>query len=239
MNKDASGDVVLGLFENGTNGAGTSASLQLKNHHDVCSTVLSSYRNGANFGADFIVKTSNGSNGSIDEVFRITESGNVGIGTTSPGAKLEVNGGIRAIGGQIDASPYVGAFRFYDGAIYRGGLGTGQWSGVGNSADIVQSLNNVNYFISNSQTALVKVESGGNVGIGTSSPGTKLDVNGSIKAAGNAKLSSTAPALKFEETDRTDENWAFIASGGKLSIRTANDNFSSYDVKMLINQSSV
>ena len=237
VNKDASGDVVLGLFENGTNGAGTSASLQLKNHHDVCSTVLSSYRNGANFGADFIVKTSNGSNGSIDEVFRITESGNVGIGTTSPGAKLEVNGGIRAIGGQIDASPYVGAFRFYDGAIYRGGLGTGQWSGVGNSADIVQSLNNVNYFISNSQTALVKVESGGNVGIGTSSPGTKLDVNGSIKAAGNAKLSSTAPALKFEETDRTDENWAFIASGGKLSIRTANDNFSSYDVKMLINQS--
>jgi hypothetical protein len=71
----------------------------------------------------------------------------------------------------------------------------------------------------------------GNVGIGTSSPTDRLEVIGS------AKLTAAAPSLKFSETDRTNENWAFIASGGALSIRTANDAFDSYDIKMLINQS--
>ncbi|MDA7907086.1 tail fiber domain-containing protein [bacterium] len=103
----------------------------------------------------------------------------VGIGTTSPGVKLQVNGGIRAVGttsttGQIDASPDFGAFRFYNGNTFRGGLGMGQWASVGNNADIVQYLNNVNYYISNGATALVKVEAAGNVGIGTTSPGYKL-----------------------------------------------------------------
>ena len=116
------------------------------------------------------------------ERMRIASNGNVGIGTTNPGVKLQVNGGIRAFGttsttGQIDASPDFGAFRFYNGNTFRGGLGTGQWAGVGNSTDIVQYLNNVNYYISNGTTALVKVELGGNVGIGTTDPDSKFQVN--------------------------------------------------------------
>ena len=121
----------------------------------------------------------------------ISTDGNVGIGTTNPNVKLQVEEGvIRAIGttaatGQIDSSPNFGAFRFYDGSIFRGGLGMGQWAGVGNDTDIVQYLNNVNYYISNGTTPLVKVETGGNVGIGTTNPSEKLEVLGDIKFGGS------------------------------------------------------
>jgi hypothetical protein len=160
-----------------------------------------------------------------DTIFKNT--GNVGIGTTSPGVKLQVNGGIRAVGttsttGQIDASPVFGAFRFYNGSTFRGGLGTGQWAGVGNSTDIVQYLNNVNYYISNGTTALVKVETGGNVGIGTTSPSATFVVqpsetsfnlaglaNGQI-ALGNNTSSGKAPTIGSRTTSTGQPPLQFI-----------------------------
>jgi len=122
-------------------------------------------------------------------ILRLQADGKVGIGTTNPQVKLQVDGSIRALGttsttGQIDASPEFGAFRFFNGSTFRGGLGTGQWaSNTGaNNTDIVQYLNNVNYYISNTSTPLLKVATNGNVGIGTgtSSATQKLQVNGRI-----------------------------------------------------------
>jgi hypothetical protein len=104
-------------------------------------------------------------------------------GLTSNGSIYAVNSIIRVSGnssstGIIDVDPVRGAYRFYDGSTFRGGLGVGNWAGVGASSDIVQYLNSVNYYISNGTTALVKFESGGNVGIGTTNPSYKLDVAG-------------------------------------------------------------
>jgi hypothetical protein len=122
----------------------------------------------------------------------IKSSGNVGIGTSDPATKLHVeNGVIRATGtnsssGQIDASPSYGAFRFYNGVDFYGGLGMGQWAGVGISTDIVQYLSSgVNYHISNVSTPVFTVSSGGNVGIGTTAPSTKLQVAGNIYVSNN------------------------------------------------------
>ena len=158
-------------------------------------------------------------------VFYIEDGGNVGIGTTDPGVKLQVNGNIRAVGttsttGQIDASPDFGAFRFYNGNTFRGGLGTGQWAGVGGSADIVQYLNSVNYYISNSTTALVKVESGGNVGIGTTDPASILHISSSTPIL---TIEGAKNDIRLIETDTTDTNTLLRHQTSLFRIDTIND----------------
>ena len=164
------------------------------------------------------------------DLVTILRSGNVGIGTTSPSYPFHVYNETVDTVARFESGDTSAAISL------KASDNTALFTTSGTDF-LVKNDGSGNLRFFNNGSERLRIDSSGNVGIGTTSPGAKLDVNGSIKAAGNAKLSSTAPALKFEETDRTDENWAFIASGGKLSIRTANDNFSSYDVKMLINQS--
>ena len=83
---------------------------------------------------------------------------------------------------------------------------------------------------SNTLTDSVINENNSNIGIGVSIPDDKLHVVGDVRVA------STSPIIKFDETDTTDENWALINSGGRLSIRTSNDAFSSYNTKVTIKQ---
>jgi hypothetical protein len=98
--------------------------------------------------------------------------------TTTPSVTLNTLGNMQITGsftskgnvvsnGQVDASPNMGAFRFYDGTIFNGGLGLGAWAGVGNSNDIVMYLTNNDYYVSNTTSAIVKISKEGNMGIGT------------------------------------------------------------------------
>ena len=115
----------------------------------------------------------------------ITSAGNVGIGTTAPGTKLQVAGTIRATGttGIVDVDPLYGAFRFYNGSTFYGGFYNDAVLSAGNAVDLVSYVATGNYYIGSATTAkAVKVEQGGNVGIGTTSPTTKLDVNGVVNA---------------------------------------------------------
>ncbi len=96
------------------------------------------------------------------ERMRIDSSGNVGIGTTSPDYKLEVNGTL-------------GVSRT-DGIIFAGSAGTGTGSKIvsNTSNDLIFStaLASTPYTI----TERVRILNNGNVGIGTTSPGGKLHV---------------------------------------------------------------
>ena len=95
------------------------------------------------------------------ERMRIDSAGDIGIGTTSPSKKLHVSSGDQSTS-----------------RIRLSNTNTG-----GNDIDLVAGINNVGqdgfsiYNATSNQTQLV-VQSGGNVGIGTSSPSTKLDVSG-------------------------------------------------------------
>lgn len=111
----------------------------------------------------------------------INSAGNVGIGTTAPQAKLDVTGAIEVdgIGLPFNYGPnttYVGTEGNY---IAFGHLGT--------SEDFIGYKNNTFYFKDSPGGADVldpNVIFGGNVGIGTTSPEAKLDVNGDFKLAG-------------------------------------------------------
>ena len=90
----------------------------------------------------------------------ITGAGNVGIGITNPGARLDVDGNIIIRGSS-------GGNSWANQRLLFAGDGTGYKLSIG-SINNYQTIN----------TAVVTIQDNGAVGIGTSSPGTTLEVNG-------------------------------------------------------------
>ena len=105
--------------------------------------------------------------------------GNVGIGTTTPGAKLEVrvpgdNATIRLNSGDADSGQHYSALDFIDSRNSGWGIGKDPYN---------------DFYIDEGGVAnRLTILKGGNVGIGTTAPSTKLEVAGTIKATGDVKL---------------------------------------------------
>ena len=133
------------------------------------------------------------------ERIRVTSTGNVGIGTTSPGAKLDVNGAGNFSGGTvvsgIDTNTSVGVALAQgkylysdDGNYLRKLIG----HNLNNSIDIGQGgtslisdikffpgvSGNIIFYASGSEN--MRVNSTGKVGIGTTNPLAALDVNSNV-----------------------------------------------------------
>jgi hypothetical protein len=117
--------------------------------------------------------------GSLD--MRVTASGNVGIGTTGPQAKLEVQG----------SAPFI--YITDDTETESGIVFRDLQAGLGQAAAIkFSSSDNKLRFYNNDTTAQrMVIDVSGNVGIGTDSPGYKLDVSG------NGRFTSTVTASNF------------------------------------------
>jgi len=169
---------------------------------------------------------------STGEAVRI-DGGNVGIGNTSPGAKLHVNGegifddyitlGINTTDGKagiffdestIAQRSSAAMYLSYDGANLSGDANR---MALGSNKDGVGDILTVTY--------------GGNVGIGTGSPSQKLDVNGIIQGSGSIRVNSAATGNPYlglyqagtekaymQYVDGTTDNLV-IQSDGKVSIR--------------------
>jgi len=120
-------------------------------------------------------------------------NGNVGIGTTNPGAKLEVAGQVKITGG----NPGLGKVLTSDAlglAAWEDTAGFGFFSDGGEAGTAERTLGNTDNFdlgfLTNNLTRL-HIQNDGNVGIGTTSPGNKLDVvGGSIATDSYLKINS-------------------------------------------------
>ena len=109
-----------------------------------------------------------------------TAGGNVGIGITSPAYTLDISGDIRAQSGIISYNGFYDSFGIFT---------AGESYGIR-----LQSRNGNN----TSNKILALNPAGGNVGVGTASPGYTLDVNGTGRFTGKLTITGTAGATGFD-----------------------------------------
>ena len=135
------------------------------------------------------------SNGTGDILLNSTQGDNVGIGTASPSADLDISGDSNAttgitqlqVNGRTTGEYTSMGFGFKTSAAANSPvtLGSIETSGSGSTkADFFIATRDTTN--DNAPTVRMTIEDGGNVGIGTASPGTSLDVNGIATSSGSA-----------------------------------------------------
>lgn len=159
-------------------------------------------------------------------ILTMLNGGNIGIGTTSPSAKLQVNGNFSIINPTYTGSLSIqhtanGAMAFINSAI-----GTFMFVGPTNMVDFggqqIRSVQRgaffsntlVGYALQTAEGNNVFNTTSGNTGIGTTAPIEKLDVNGNIKSTGFI-LPTNAAAGKVLTSDASgNATWQAAASAG-------------------------
>jgi hypothetical protein len=148
---------------------------------------------GPSSAAGGIIVFKSGSDAVNIERMRITAAGNVGIGTSAPEVKLDLS---EASVAQIRVKESVNGV---DTRLVSVG-------GTGN-AGIVGTYSNHPFVVNTNNTERMRIDSTGNVGIGTSTPRSKLDVEGDISTVWNSYFSSN---LYY---DYSAGNWKYKANG--------------------------
>jgi hypothetical protein len=157
------------------------------------------------------------------ERMRITSTGNVGIGTTTPDALLSVNG-VASFGDGTALLPSIANF---------GDLNTGMWFPA---ADTIA--------FSEGGVEAMRIDSSGNVGIGTTSPGTDFGKVLHISGASAATATTGGSRLFYTGTNASG-NWsvydgtaaayrAVIDSSGNVGIGTSSPSSQSGDANTLV-----
>ena len=190
---------------------------------DVVGTVKATSFIGDGSGLTGITGTTQWGNGAASAIYYT--SGNVGIGTTSPQAKFDVS----ANGVAVSADRYL----INATAAYSFNVATRSLYGVYSApttntsgGDWANAQNNYAFYGQSSGgqtnwgiylTGETKNYFSGNVGIGTTGPQAKLDVEGSVYIGnGNVGVGSSAPSQKIDVLG-TVKATAFIGDGSGLT----------------------
>ena len=187
-------DILTGYFQNGTNGiydalkltnntasntlSGNGARIQFYNNANNGTTLVGSSIRSVNvdygWASDLVLSSvqNNGySSQTVNDAIWIKNTGNVGIGTTSPDKKLHVSG-----------SDTVLRIQSGTGGVY-------MQMDSGASSSYIGQLGTSMYF-ENGGTERMRITSAGNVGVNTTSPSYKLDVNGDIRSTGAIRVNT-------------------------------------------------
>ena len=242
VSKASPADGILATFRNSTNAVSERAGIRFEQSDtSQLRCDLLATRMGSNAGVDFSIELANSSGGN-QERFRITEDGNVGIGTSAPNRPLEIRSAVAALrltDSDNNATTEIiqdflttqiinsgaGDIRFSNNGTERmridsaGNVGIGTTSpnqklhiestgsnaivnvnrtdaatagviqlGAGNGANFITNTGTKPFFIATDNTERMRIDSAGNVGIGTSSPATALEISGTNAAGSRLRV---------------------------------------------------
>ena len=179
-----------------------------------------------------LVFSTNGvGNSGLAERLRIDSSGNVGIGTASPIRKLSVEGG--GIGFQDAGGSTSRAISWIDSTTSNSPLQI-----LGNSTTGNCYLSVLTNTFGSAATERLRIDSSGNVGIGTASPATKLTVSGSSGTGSELRVVSTTANTGGKVTlyENTSACWEISAPIGANGPFTVKDIFNNQE-RLRINSS--
>jgi len=145
------------------------------------------------------------------ERMRITSAGNVGIGTTAPAAKLEValgaNGEYMRVGG--DDATNNRALRFTS-STSTGSVGALHTINASGSAGVIA--------LATASTERMRIDSAGNVGIGTNSPGEKVVIEGATPFLLINNTDETKSGVRFADQQNIGERFQAVYDAGAAAF---------------------
>jgi hypothetical protein len=159
------------------------------------------------------------------EQMRITSTGNIGIGTINPTVKLDIAGEISfgSANKFTSSSNVLAGASGQNGILIRSAVSTEATP----SYSSVDDTNTGMFFpaadtlaFSEGGTEAMRINSSGNLGIGTQSPNYKLEVNGAAQFDGYARITSAGGAqrLLIGNQDSIGTNKPSVISAGNSNI---------------------
>jgi hypothetical protein len=175
----------------------------------------------------------------INNKFLVTTGGDVAIGVTSPGEKLDVGGNIRVRGVSATKQGVIHNSGSYFSLVSTGDTsdttGARIWLGNNSSANAYYQNASSHYFRDLSSSIKMILNSSGNIGIGTASPGTlhgvtygttRLHVDGGTDRGQMIIEGDSFAGIVLSDNGTTANERVFATSvdDGKYTIKPLNDN---------------
>ena len=187
------------------NQSGTSQAAAIR-YYDV--TNLFTIQGNAN-GTIFMTPSNTFPSGS--EAMRIDSNGRVGIGTSSPSVALDIESAGWA---GLDLNGTSGG----DIRLQKNGTTYGNIYASDSTALVLDAAESNEIIFKDSGTERMRIDSSGNVGIGTASPSQKLTVSGNIALVGGGNMFSSATSSTYSIAGgNAFNNGGAITFGGSTS----------------------